>query len=525
MVRMRLARVGVVALALWGLVAIDPASAALVKPAVPWDINGDGYAELALAAPQETGKEGPSPRLRRGNGVVTLLQGSAGGPVSAGSVTISQETPGVIGASEAGDLFGSGLTSCDFNRDGYADVAIGAEGETSLNRAGDLNAPRGAVSVIYGSARGLRTSGNDIFSPWEFDRRQIWGRTLECGDLNGDGYGDLVVGGGYHYRRILGGASVFFGARSGLSESRVVHLNGRSTGDPGMADLESTGRWGSTVAVGDLNGDGKDDLAIGGAELFVFRGSASGIRTPAQRIRISDTGLNLPRGGLGMAALAIGDFDANGSADLAASADDVPSPKCYFTYEETECPDGLVVLSSSRAGLDVDGATLWSADTSGVAGRGEQGDGFGSVLAAGDLNRDGRDDLAIGVPRKSVGDVFDTGGVTMLYGSSRGLTAAGSQIWTQDSPRVPGINERGDGFGTALLISALRGRTGNGLTIAVPYESVGTSRPRAGVATVLFGIRSGVTANRATIWSQSSPGVPGAAEEGDTFGYPRAGAG
>ena len=50
-----------------------------------------------------------------------------------------------------------------------------------------------------------------------------------------------------------------------------------------------------------------------------------------------------------------------------------------------------------------------------------------------------------------------------------------------------------------------------------------TSRPRAGVATVMFGIRSGVTANGASIWSQSSPSVPGAAEEGDTFGYPRAG--
>ena len=59
----------------------------------------------------------------------------------------------------------------------------------------------------------------------------------------------------------------------------------------------------------------------------------------------------------------------------------------------------------------------------------------------------------------------------MLYGSSRGLTATGSQIWTQDSPRVPGINERGDGFGTALLISALRGKTGSGLTVAVPTRA------------------------------------------------------
>ena len=226
MVRMRLARVGIVALALWGLVAIDPASAALVKPAVPWDINGDGYAELALAAPQETGKDGPSPvGCAAAHGVVTLLQGSAGGPVSAGSVTISQETPGVIGASEAGDLFGSGLTSCDFNRDGYADVAIGAEGETeSQPRGGPGCAPRRGERALRQRSAAYARSGNDVFSPWEFGRRQIWGRTLECGDVNGDGYGDLVVGGGYHYRRILGGASVFFGARSGLSESRVVHL-------------------------------------------------------------------------------------------------------------------------------------------------------------------------------------------------------------------------------------------------------------------------------------------------------------
>ena len=60
MVRMRLARLGVVTVALFGLVPVESASAALVRPAVPWDINGDGFAELALGSPRERGADSPA---------------------------------------------------------------------------------------------------------------------------------------------------------------------------------------------------------------------------------------------------------------------------------------------------------------------------------------------------------------------------------------------------------------------------------------------------------------------------------
>ena len=112
-----------------------------------------------------------------------------------------------------------------------------------------------------------------------------------------------------------------------------------------------------------------------------------------------------------------------------------------------------------------------------------------------------------------------TGGVTILYGSATGLTATGSQIWTQSSAGVPGVSEVGDEFGSALLISRLRGAAGSGLTIGIPYEDTG-SIADAGAATVLFGGTGGVTATGSKTWSQESAGVPGPAEKNDWFGLP-----
>jgi FG-GAP repeat len=67
-----------------------------------------------------------------------------------------------------------------------------------------------------------------------------------------------------------------------------------------------------------------------------------------------------------------------------------------------------------------------------------------------DFNGDGFDDLAVGAPFEDLGGVRGAGAVNVLYGSATGLTGGGSQLFTQDSPGVPGAVEDNDLFGGAL---------------------------------------------------------------------------
>ena len=99
------------------------------------------------------------------------------------------------------------------------------------------------------------------------------------------------------------------------------------------------------------------------------------------------------------------------------------------------------VLYGSAAGLAAAGSQLWSQDSPGVAGTAEGGDSFGFVLAAGDFTADGAADLAIGAPGGERS--FASGVVHVLYGSAAGLAAAGSQLWSQDSPGIAGAAEAG----------------------------------------------------------------------------------
>ena len=121
---------------------------------------------------------------------------------------------------------------------------------------------------------------------------------------------------------------------------------------------------------------------------------------------------------------------------------------------------GVNVLYGSAAGLQAAGSggpddQLWGQDSPGVEGRSEEGDRFGNALAAGDFNRDGFFDLAIGVFQEDTGGHTGDGGVNVLYGSAARLQATGSggpddQLWGQDSPGVLDEANSGDGFGSSL---------------------------------------------------------------------------
>ena len=85
-----------------------------------------------------------------------------------------------------------------------------------------------------------------------------------------------------------------------------------------------------------------------------------------------------------------------------------------------------------------------------MPGSAEIGDRLGFKLAVGDFDGDGRADDAAGAWTEGVGPNPQAGAVNVLYGSAAGLTGAGSQVFTQDSPGVPGTAEHDDLFGGAL---------------------------------------------------------------------------
>ena len=134
-----------------------------------------------------------------------------------------------------------------------------------------------------------------------------------------------------------------------------------------------------------------------------------------------------------------------------------------------------------------------------------------------DFNNDGFDDLALGVPGENVGSIANAGAVNVIYGSVAGLTAAGDQLWHQDSPGVAGAAGDGDAFGATVVCGNFNVDQFDDLAIGVPGEDVG-AQVDAGAVNVLYGSNAGLTATGNELWHQDVAGVEGAAEAGDRFG-------
>ena len=190
---------------------------------MPSDFNGDGRADSRSASTSED--IGSGHRRRRHQ---RACYGTSSGPAAAGNQFWSQDSPGVKGISQGsrtlgggnGDNFGAALASGDFDRDGYADLAIGVPSD----RVGHDRVHAGAVNVLYGSKSGLTATGDQLWSlgepPWGAVRNDGFGGVLASGDFDGDGYWDLAIGvsgrdiGGL---RQAGEVRLLYGGASGLS--------------------------------------------------------------------------------------------------------------------------------------------------------------------------------------------------------------------------------------------------------------------------------------------------------------------
>lgn len=202
-----------------------------------------------------------------------------------------------------------------------------------------------------------------------------------------------------------------------------------------------------------------------------------------------------------------GDFNGDNLPDTA-----------YGMYLEDVGSTICAGIVSVGYGNNVIPSQNWSQDSPNIKGACEDHDQFGIVNVAGDFNNDGYDDLAIGVPWESIGSAMQAGCVNIIYGSANGLTAAGNQLWSQNTSDIKGVSETGDSFGMNLIASDINADGYADLIVGVYGEGVG-SKVAAGCVQLLLGSSSGLTATGNQLWHLNSTGIPGACQNYDRFGW------
>ena len=364
------------------------------------DVNGDGYSDVIVGVPQFDG-DGTD------MGRAYVFLGSSTG-LSAAPAWMAE-------GDQAGAFFGfSVATAGDVNRDGFDDVVIGAR----LYTNGQYR--EGRAYLYLGSASGLYSS-----PAWTAESNQgsaLFGSSVAtAGDVNGDGYSDVIVGAPNYDTPLTdaGKVYVYLGSASGLSAAAAWTVQGTLLANLGF----------SVATAGDVNHDGYSDVIVGAplaGRAYVYKGSATGLSTTPLW-----TGLSLVSGDwFGYSVATAGDVNGDGYADVIVGAHRYTD--YFYTYR-----GAAVLYTGSAAGVSANPARTMIGNGSAVQ--------FGySVSSAGDVNGDAFDDVVVGANGEGRSYVY----LGAVYGLSSSPWWAGAV--GADSVATAG-DTNGDGFADVIV--------------------------------------------------------------------------
>ena len=455
------------------------------------DINGDGYTDIIIGAPYA------DPGGRSAAGETYVIFGSSNPP---STIELSTESADItICGAAYGDLSGYAVASGDVNGDGYDDIIIGAFG---ADPPGGSDA--GETYVIFGSSSppstfDLSTQSADItVCGGAYD---LSGHAVAFGDMNGDGYDDIIIG-AYAAdpsgRDRAGKTYVIFGS-SFPSPPYILDLNSWPA-DITVCGAAANDESGHAVASGDVNGDGYDDIIIGAlwadpgdpprscaGETYVIFGSSPScpviIDLSFQSADITICGDDASD--FSGHAIASGDINGDGFDDViigavVAEPGDPPRFSAGETYVifGSSSPPSTFDLSTQSADITVCGAA--TDDISGWA------------VASGDINGDGYDDVIIGAPWADRGWLLDAGETYVIFGESFSSPPYAIDLNTQSTDIT--VCGKVDFFAYALASGDMNGDGYDDVIIGAPWADPG-GRYYAGETYLISGGGAIITAH------------------------------